>query len=240
MKLLLTTIGDKCPRTDLALRYLYGVIADAPLETTLRTFPDTCPDGEIYDEIVRGRYNLVYLHCNEKNEYRITNLAEMIKKAVPSIAVIAGGMQVSFDTGYFMRKNSWVDYVIRGEGESVFYNFIKTLVSYEFDFENIPGLAYRNAEDIIVNDYDIPVDMDELPFPYEKTELTGKVAYYESIRGSSDRTLYYQSLPDASVRAASLNKVCTELRYFLVKGVDKVVFLDRWFKLQYRKSVQTV
>ena len=36
-------------------------------------------------------------------------------------------------------------------------------------------------------------------------------------------------MQDARVRALSLNRVCTELRYFLVKSVDRVIITDRYF-----------
>lgn len=230
MKLLLTTIKGECKRTELDLRYLYGIVADAPIDSTLKMFDEVTLDLDIYDEIVRGQYNIVYLHIDESNERRIITVSEMIKKALPSTVVIAGGLQVSFDTGAFMESNPQFDYVIRGEGELVLFNFIRTLLTYEFDFENIAGLAYRSDEGIVVNPYEALVSPEDLPFPYDKCDLydTSEV-YYETIRGTSDRSIYSQHIPDPRVRSLSLNRVCTELRYFIVKKVERLVFLDKWF-----------
>lgn len=229
MKLLLTTIKTDNKSTDLELKYLYSVIADAPVDVTLRTYDRHDLYTDIFEDIANGQYNIVYFHANAENEAQLRHVADMVKKAAPSIAILFGGLQVSFDTRRFMKENDFVDYVIRGEGESVLFGFLKSLLDYEFDFENIAGLAYREGDQVVVNPFDAPVDMESLPFPYERFEAGKGTVYYESIRGTSDRTVYSQHLPDARVRALSLGRVCTELRYFLANETERVVFLDRFF-----------
>ena len=229
MRLLITTIETECPRTDLALKYLYSVVADSPMDVKLKTYGRCELYTDIFEDIASGQYNIVYFHVNRFNEGQIRHVADMVKKAVPSMAIVFGGPEVSYETRSFMKENLFVDYVIRGEGERVLFSFVKSLVNYEFDYENIPGLAYRDNDQVVVNTYDAPVDMEALPFPYERFEAGKGTVYYETIRGTSDRTIYSQYLPDARVRALSLGRVCTELRYFLASEVERVVFLDRFF-----------
>lgn len=229
MKLLLTTIESDEVRTDLALKYLYCVLADSPMEVRLKSFGRSDLYTDIFEAIASGQYNIVYFHADRFNEGKLRHVAEMVKKAVPTVAIVFGGPEVSFETRRFMKENLFVDYVVRGEGERVMFSFIKSLLSYEFDYENIPGLAYRDNEQVVVNPYDAPVDMEALPFPYDKFEAGKGTVYYETIRGTSDRTVYSQYLPDARVRSIGLGRVCTELRYFLASEVDRVVFLDSFF-----------
>ena len=229
MRLLLTTIKSDCKQSELALKYLYGVIADSPLDVQLKVFGRNDLYTDIFENIATGKYDIVYFSANGLNIRPLIHVADMVKKAIPDIAIIFGGMEVSFETRSFMKENDCVDYVIRGEGETVLFNFLKSVLDYEFDFENIAGLAYRESDQIVVNPYDAPVDMESLPFPYEKLEAGSGTVYYESIRGTSDRTVYSQFLPNARVRALSLGRVCTEIRYFLANEVERVVFLDRWF-----------
>lgn len=229
MKLLLTTISSECACTELALKYLYSVVADSPVDVQMKCYEKNDLYADIFESIAMGQYNIVYFHADKRNEHMVRRVAEMVKKAQPSIAIVFGGMQVSFETRSFMKANPFVDYVIRGEGESVLFNFLKSLLDYEFDFENIAGLAYRENDQVVVNPYDAPVEMESLPFPYERFEAGKGTVYYESIRGTSDRSVYSQHLPDARVRALSLGRVCTELRYFLAKETERVVFLDRFF-----------
>jgi hypothetical protein len=229
MKLLLTTVRNECRYTDLALKYLYAIFTDSPIDVELKYYEMGDTDIDIYEDIVKGQYNIVYFQCDRNNDYRIATISEMVKKALPLIVTAAGGNQVSFETRKWMKENLWIDYVIRGEAETVLYRFIKSLVEYEFDFDEIGGLAYRVGDQIVVNPFDDPIDVEQLPFPYDTTEIDSDVVCYESIRGTSDRTVYTQHMPDARVRALPLSRVFTELRYFIVREVKKVVFLDRWF-----------
>ena len=236
MKLLLTTIKSDIAYTDYAMRYLYSIVEGAPLDADMKTYDKYELDGRIYEDIIMGRYNIVYFHCDELNERHICAVAEMVKKAAPSTAVIVGGMQVSFGTRTFMKLNPWVDYVIRGEGESVLFSFLNSVCSYEFDFENIPGLAYRADDEIIINDLDEPVDLEDLPFPYDSTILDTETVYYETMRGDSLTTSYSRFFPNNKVRSLSLGRVCRELRYFLVKEVKRVVVFDRFFNFSNERA----
>ena len=229
MRMLLTTIKTDCKYTDYAMRYLYSIVEGSPLDVDMKIYGKYELDGRIYEDIITGHYNLVYFHCDALNERHITNVAEMVKKAAPTTAVIAGGPEVSFGTRRFMELNPWVDYVIRGEGEAVLYNFLNSVCSYEFDFANIPGLAYRDEEEIIVNNYDDPIEMEDLPFPYDNTSLEGDIVYYESMRGDTAMAAYTQYYPENKVRTLSLGRICRELRYFIVKEVKRVIFFDRFF-----------
>lgn len=230
MKVLLTTIKSDCIQSQLTLKYLYSVLSDAPIDLSLVEYSDTELVNRMYTEIAREQYNVIYLHCDEENEARITALAELVKKALPSSVVMVGGIHVTFGTRQFMYDNPCIDFVVRGEPERVLFNFVKTLVTYEFDFEGIAGLAYRANDEVYINPLDVPVSMDELPFPYEKVRMqTEGDVFYETIRGTSDRCIYAQFLPDARVRSFSLNRICTELRYFLANEVDRVVITDKYF-----------
>lgn len=229
MKLLLTTIKSDCKQTELALKSIYSVITDSPLEVQLKVYGKNDLYTDIFESIATGQYNIVYFQANSFNIRQLCHVADMVKKAIPSIAIIFGGMEVSFETRSFMKQHDCVDYVMRGETESVIFNFIKSVLDFEFDFENIAGLAYREGDQVVVNPYDAPADMESLPFPYERFEAGKGTVYYESIRGTSDRTVYSQFLPNSRVRALSLSRVCTELRYFLANEVERVVFLDKWF-----------
>lgn len=229
MKLLLTTVKTDNKYTEYALRSLYSVVAESPIETELIFFDSDITDVAAFERIVMGQYNIIYLHCDEYNEERISRIIEMVKKAAPNAAVVAGGMEVSFDTMKWMKENPWVDYVIRGEGEIVLYRFLRSVYSFEFDFEKIPGLAYRNGEAIVINRIGSPADMDDLPFVYDHHEADADILYYESMRGSSERNAYEQFVDEEPVRTLSIARVCRELRYFEVKAPKKVVFFDRCF-----------
>lgn len=236
MRLLLTTISTDNKRSELELRYLYSVLCDAPIELDMRRYGRFETSSEIFESIMQGYYDLVYLHADSENIHRVSAVAQMLKKAAPENGVMIGGMEVSFETHDFMRDNPCVDYVVRGEGETVMYNFIRAVLSMDYRFETIAGLAFRTQDGITVNPFDDPIEMHELPFPYEKTDSGRGTVYYETMRGTSDRSIHRQYLPDPRIRSLGINRVCTELRYFLAKDVEKVVFFDRWFNFNSERA----
>lgn len=237
MKLLLATIKNDELNSKLAFKYLYSVIEKAPIDIAVREYEESELLSDVYESILKGGYSIVYFHVNQSNAIRIAAIAEMLKMASPTSIIVFGGMQVSFDTKEYMQEHPYVDYVVRGESEHVMFNFIKTIVTYEFDFASIPGLAYREDDSIVVNPYDAPLQLEDLPFPYEKVALDSEdVVYYESFRGAADRCKYAQYIDEYGIRSLSLKRVCTELRYFLVKNVNKVIFTDKWFNYNLQRA----
>ena len=149
------------------MRYLYSVLCDAPIELVMHKYGRFETSSDIYESIMQGLYDLVYLHADSENIQQISSVAQFVKKASPGTGIVIGGMEVSFETHDFMRDNPCVDFVIRGEGETVIYNFIKTVLENKYNFRTKAGLAFRTEDGIVVNPFDDPLEMKELPFPYE-------------------------------------------------------------------------
>lgn len=237
MKLLLTTLDNGCIKTNLALKYLYTVISDAPLDIEFKEFKDSKNDNEIYSDIVLEKYNVIYFHVNEGNDERTRSIISNVKKAMPTSVIVVGGMETTFDSYEYMKNNPGIDFIIRGEGELVFFNFVKSLVKYDFDFASIAGLAYRENGVININPLEASVRFEDIPFPYEKLEVSkGDVVGYESMRGAADRCSYSQILPDVRLRSLPVNRICSEIKYFIVRGVKEVHFVDRYFNYNPQKA----
>lgn len=230
MKLLLGTVKTDCLESKLALKNMYNIVKNAPLDVDVEEFYLGDSDKRIFEKLLAAKYHILYFHCDAMNENKIVHICELIKKAVPSCIIVVGGMEVSFETRNFMRENPEVDYVFRGEGEKILFDFIRTIITYQFDFAGIEGLAYRENDEILVNKIGEPVRYEDLPFAYENFEVSdGETVYYESSRGNPDNCYYSQYLPGLRKSALSLNRTCNELRYFLVKRVAHVIFIDKWF-----------
>ena len=230
MKLLLSTVKTDCFDSKLALKNMYNVVGNAPLEVTLKEFELSEDDQRIYEELLDKKYSILYFHADEINESKIVHICEMIKKAIPSCITIIGGKEVSFETREFMLAHPEVDYVFRGEGEKVLFDFVRSIITYSFNFESIDGLAYRENDEILVNKIGEPIRYEDIPFAYDKFEVQeGETVYYESSRGVPDTCHYSQYMPGVSLRSLSLNRICNELRYFLVKKACRVEFVEKWF-----------
>ena len=91
--------------------------------------------------------------------YRI---AEAAKKA-DDITVVAGGVHPTLLPEQTLEECPSIDYVVCGEGETVFPELLGRLESDNVDA--LPSLAYRTRTKIIKNAVQHIPDLDTLPFP---------------------------------------------------------------------------
>ena len=95
MKLLLTTLNSQYVHSNLAIRYLYTVIANEDCETEMRAFTINNDINYIYNEIIRADYDLVCFSCYLWNIEETTVLASDLKKAKPEMKILIGGIIIA-------------------------------------------------------------------------------------------------------------------------------------------------
>ena len=235
MKILLTTLNSKYVHSNLALKYLYSVAVGSGLDIALKEFTINNEMGYIYGEILRGGYDLVCFSTYIWNVEKICQLGRQLKQANPSIRIMLGGPEASYEAASFMEENPWSDYILRGEGELGFFQFCKELVLggsvlSGLNPEKVCGLTYRKDKEVRETADGPVLAMEKLPFPYEILEMeTDKVVYYESARGCPYRCSYCLSSLEKTIRALPLERTFKELDFFLAEKVKQVKFIDRTF-----------
>jgi len=237
MKILLTTLNSKYVHSNLALKYLYSVVAESQLDVELKEFTINNEKDYVYGEIMRGGYDLVCVSCYIWNIEQIKELCTDLKKADPHMKFMLGGPEVSYDSTNFMKENPWVDYIIRGEGEYPFFQFCKCLAVGNTDPSLVSNLTYRLKGNIVENPIATLPVMDKLPFPYNFLEVEqDKVIYYESSRGCPFRCSYCLSSLEVTVRRLPLERVRRDIGYLLYKDVKQVKFVDRTFNYDRQRA----
>ena len=251
MKILLASLDAKYIHSNLALKYLHAVSAEARDRVEIREFTINQERDLVYTELMRSEPDVIGFSCYIWNIDQILALADTLKKANPNIRILLGGPEVSWRAEEILRDNAAVDMILTGESEETFPKLLRVLfeeageadvfpedtsLNAISDFEKalgfygIDGLAFRNEEKVILNSSAEPVDFTKVPFPYQYLPCDeNKIAYYESVRGCPFRCAYCLSSLDRDVRALPVERVRQELRYFLYKGVKQVKFVDRTF-----------
>ncbi|WP_324824638.1 B12-binding domain-containing radical SAM protein [Sinanaerobacter sp. ZZT-01] len=230
MKVLLTTLNSKYIHSNLALKYLYVVSQEKQPSVAIKEFTINNEDDYIYSELVREDYDIICFSCYIWNRERILYLIENLRKAKPQVRILLGGPEVSFDPAQIMKENESVDFIISGEGEESFPLFLDELEKEKPEFSNIKGLSYREDEAVIVNAPAPLVQFELIPFPYLfLMDESDKVLYYESSRGCPFSCSYCLSSIEKKIRALPLDRVKTDLSYFIYKKVKQVKFIDRTF-----------
>lgn len=102
-------------------------------------------------------------------------VCKQVKAALPDLTILWGGY---FPTQHHevILNSDFVDYVIQGQGEAPFRQFVDTLHSGGA-LTDIPSLAYKNGG-IHVNERAPYVPMDNLPwYPYDKIDVAQYVGH---------------------------------------------------------------
>ena len=95
-------------------------------------------------------------------------MLERVKDVDTGIMTIVGGPHPSTEKADgFYKQFPLLDYAFAGEAEPGWIPFLEMLESGDHDFENVPGLAWREADGSIQgNDKVLLEDLDSLPMPH--------------------------------------------------------------------------
>ena len=114
MRILLTTLNSKYIHTNLALKYLYCILINSNIDVKLEEYTINNDRDFVYNEIIRGGYDLVCFSCYIWNIEKIKELCSNLKKARPGMKFLLGGPEVSYEAENFIKENPWADFIIRG------------------------------------------------------------------------------------------------------------------------------
>lgn len=245
MKVLVTTLNSKFIHTSLSVRYLkhYYDAHKGTLNSTVEIKEFTINNlmDEIIEEIALEHYDVVVFSCYIWNIEQTLKIIETLKKIQVNIKILLGGPEVTHETHALMSINPEVDYVLVGEGEESFLQFIAAL-ECDRPVHEVNGLFYRTNVGIEETGIDPNANAcitENLPFPYKSFEgLEHKILYYESSRGCPFNCKYCLSSTIKGVRYFPLEKVKRDLMTFIDAGVMQVKFIDRTFNADRKRALE--
>src|SRR5215475_14647358 len=148
------------------LRYLsdyYPVADKSPFSTFHQYYHFGKSFDEIEAEIAENRPDVVGMSSLFTPYYReVLEVAARVKKRL-NVPVVAGGSHASA-VPEFLLSSPNVDYVIRGEGEKAFVEFLRYLRGQK-RIEDVPNLVYKRDNEIVLNELGDNYPIDELSFP---------------------------------------------------------------------------
>ncbi|MCK5738926.1 cobalamin-dependent protein, partial [bacterium] len=93
------------------------------------------------------------------------NIVKGLRKAGSTAKIVFGGHYPTFNHEILLNTFPEIDFIVRGEGEYILLNLIRAL-ERNGSFDEIAGLTFRQAEQVIVNDaVQYCLDVDTLLFP---------------------------------------------------------------------------
>lgn len=120
---------------------------------------------EIYNTIITVRPVVLGISVLSAKCDSALKIAKICKGIDKNIVVVAGNHHATTNPDKILQDLN-VDFVIRGEGEVTFYEFLEELRSQRHDFKHIKGLSYRDGPNITNNeDRELINNLDDIPFP---------------------------------------------------------------------------
>lgn len=240
-KCLLVAVNAKYIHTNLAVRYLKAFCLPHYKNIEMKEFSINDHINSLIREIYSEDTDIYAFSCYIWNIDMILKLCSSLKRLNPKAIIVLGGPEVSFDVEQLMSEHSFIDYVIRGEGEETLLALLQTLSSSE-DVQSVAGISYRKNGSVVFNE-DRPLlqNLNVIPFPYgDLKSLNNKIIYYETSRGCPFNCQYCLSSTIHGVRYFSMERVKQEIKFFVEQGVSQVKLVDRTFNCNKNHSLEII
>ena len=252
MKIILAAINAKYIHSNLAI---YTLTAGTPYPVEKKEYTINQLEQEILMDLYREKPDVLAFSVYIWNVSMVLSLSKEIKKLLPDCSIIVGGPEVSYEMETFLKENPQIDLILYSEGERAFCKVVEAYVKEDLKeviknqneemknrrevIKNIESIAYREGSKVIVNPVSSLMDMNQIPFVYEKMEdFKHKIIYYESSRGCPFSCSYCLSSIDKKVRFRDVEVVKRELQFFLDQKVPQVKFVDRTFNCNHKHAME--
>lgn len=244
-KALLTSINSKYIHTNLAIRYIYKYIKKNNPYIDPLIFEFTAKQNiiNILENIHKQKPHYLLFSVYIWNTEITLKIVREIKKILPDLVIILGGPEAGYKAVKLLNEYSEIDFIIEGEGEIALSELLNAL---EFNTGFTDGIHYRKNGTVYSKPAKLIENLDVIPFPYEKEDaenLKNRIIYYESSRGCPYSCSYCMSSIEKTVRFFSVERVYSDIDFFLENKIRLVKFVDRTFNIKkerYRKIWQYI
>lgn len=230
MNTILVSLNSKFIHSNLAIRYLSKYVAD-DVNVDIYEFTINQRADYIASEIYKLSPDVVGFSTYIWNLKETLKVCEILKTVKPQIKILLGGPEVSYDGEEILKETPYIDYIIYGEGEETFREFLNGIKG-KIGLSDIKGLIYRDGTTLVKkNERDLIRNLNTIPSPYDNlgNEFENKIVYYEGSRGCPFNCQYCLSSTLRGVRVFDIARVKEDLTILIEGRVKQVKFVDRTF-----------
>ena len=221
--IVLTTLNSRYSHSAIALRYLYANLHELQSQAKILEFVINENIQNIAEYILTCKPKIIGIGVYIWNALDVYELIEIIKKVSPKTKIILGGPEashmphrVNFDRA---------DFIVKGEGEIVFYELCKKILQDEIPKERIVSAGVVDVKSL------------ELPYRYyDEKDIANRHIYVEVSRGCPFLCEFCLSSADEKMRNFDLNIMLKEFEILWQRGVRDFKFIDRTFNTNIRTA----
>lgn len=230
----LCAFGARYTHSNLALHCLASAV---PFDIEIIEANINQPIERVVEKLAKGSPDAVGFSCYIWSIQHVLRAASSLKKILPDCLILLGGPEVSFGSEALMHKYDFIDIIIRGGGEIPFKHFMQSLHE-DKSILSTPSACVRDGSNIVTTRQAREFDMNDLPFIYDDlSAYQNKIIYYETSRGCPYRCAYCMSA-DMPTALLDIERVTTELEFFVRSNVRRVKLTDRTFNYPPKRAQQ--
>ena len=239
MKILWIDLNSSYAHSSLALPALHAQTEDdTDYEWSIVSATINENAGMVVDEICRQKPDVLAATCWLFNHEALMHITSRVKALLPEAVLIMGGPEFLGNNEAFLRRNTWVDGVFRGEGEEEFSRWLRCWNLPEV-WKNINGLCWLDADGQYQdNGLARVLAFDQLASPEESNFFPwGKpFVQLETTRGCFNTCAFCVSGGEKPVRTLSIESIRKRLQTIHQHGIRNVRVLDRTFNFHPRRA----
>jgi anaerobic magnesium-protoporphyrin IX monomethyl ester cyclase len=170
------------PEAVLGLGYLAAVLEKNQYEVDVIDCPVLkCSYEEFRSEISKRQPNIVGITSATLTYKSALRLVRIAKESCPNCLTILGGIHATFWDDKALQECSYLDVVVRREGENTLLELVQKLEAGK-SFHDVLGITYRKNGKIVRNlDRPYIEDLDALPFPARHLWPMGRIRKYRDV-----------------------------------------------------------
>ena len=167
---ILTAINSKYIHSNLAVYCLRAYAKPYIDEVEIAEYTINQQVDDILMSLYQKHPDILCFSCYIWNIEYIERVIREIHKLLPDVPIWLGGPEVSYDSREVLRRLPQVTGVMKGEGEVTFLEVLDHYHGKRDDLSKIPGLTYRNEDEIVETPWRPVMDLSKVPFVYEHIE----------------------------------------------------------------------
>ena len=211
-------------------KYLSADVDAKVMECTINSDTD-----KFSQDIIKENPDIVSFSCYIWNIKKTLEIAEVVKQK-SNAKVILGGPEVSYRASGVLNEYSFIDFVLSGEGEETFSEFLDAFYNKK-ELESVAGLTYRSDDKIFSNPEKTYSGTPPTPYTEEFFEnLSGRISYIETSRGCPYRCAFCLSGRCSDLRFFDIERVKEDILNLCVSGTKTIKFLDRTFNAKAERA----
>lgn len=241
MKILWIDLNSSYAHSSLALPALHAQVAEnSSIEWAVVSTTINENAGMVVEEVYRHQPDIIAATTWLFNHEQLMHITARVKALLPDSCIILGGPEFLGDNEEFLRRNSFVDCVFRGEGEEAFPKWLACWNRKE-QWKEITGLCYLDSDKQYSDNGIARVLNFSQLVPPEKScffNWSKPFVQLETTRGCFNTCAFCVSGGEKPVRALPIDSIRQRLDIIHKHHIRDVRVLDRTFNYHPQRAYE--